>query len=233
MRLKRKILGGLLVMTLAGAAEAGQITDLQLYDGTSNAPVVTVSYTNPDGTGSNSGLTYADPQVSNGTTTPLYYCIDLWHDNALGDTYTITPVSSISFANTSTFADVDNRLAWLVNQPQTTVDQRAAVQLALWYTIDNKGFSYTGGDSTLRTDYNALISFAGYNPATSYNAQLWSATHNAGNTLYQDLIDAVPGNSPPNNPVPEPGSFILAGIGLAAAVGFRVVRRRRRLAATA
>ena len=52
-----------------------------------------------------------------------------------------------------------------MNQPQNTVDQRAAVQLAMWYTIDNKGFSYTGGDSTLRTDYNALIGFAGYNPS--------------------------------------------------------------------
>ena len=175
MKLKKNVLVTLFVVAgLAGPPMPVRSRISQLYDGTSNSPAVTVNYTNPDGTGSNSGQTYADPQVMPGTTTPLYYCIDLWHDNNLGSTYTITPVSSISFANTSTFSDVDKRLAWLVNQPQNTVDQRAAVQLAMWYTIDNKGFSYTGGDSTLRTDYNALIGFAGYNPTATYGAQFWS-----------------------------------------------------------
>jgi PEP-CTERM motif/Thioester domain len=218
MNLKPTLLGALLaVMTVAGAADAGQITNLQLYDGTSHSPVVTVSYTNPDGTGSHSAETYADPQVSGGTTAPLYYCIDLWHDNNLGSSYTITPASSISFGQSSTFSDVDNRLAWLVNQAQNTVDERAAVQLAMWYTIDNKGFSYSGGDATLRNDYNTLISFTGYDPSVQYAAQFWDATHDRSDTLYQNLISAVP----------EPSSILLAGVGMASALGFYAVRRRR------
>lgn len=215
------------LLALPACSNAGQITNLQLYDGTSGSPIVTLDYSNADGTGNNSVEAYADPQVSGGTKAPLYYCIDLWHDNNLGATYTITPVSSLSYSKTSTFSDVDNRLAWLMNQAQNTPDERAAVQLAMWYTVDNvhtrdfSGFSFSGGDAALRSDYDALISFAGYNPGVHYDAQLWAATHNAGNTLYQDLISAA---------VPEPDGRVLMGVGLVVLVGFRLRRVRRRKA---
>ena len=155
---------------------------------------------------------YADPQVSGGTTAPLYYCVDLWHDNSIGDTYTITPVSSMAFAD-STFADVDNRIGWLLSQDQSTADARAAVQLAIWYTVDNKGFSMSSGDATITADYNALITFAGYNPSDNYTADFWQATHDSTNTLYQDLVSAPPGGSSPNvASVPEPRSLVLLSI---------------------
>jgi hypothetical protein len=69
----------LLIVT---AARADQITSLQLFDG-SAAPTATINFTNADGTGSNTQYVYADPQVSGGTTSPLFYCVDLWHDNTL------------------------------------------------------------------------------------------------------------------------------------------------------
>jgi hypothetical protein len=222
----------LVLVSLARVAEAGQLTDLQLYDGTSNSPVVTVSYSNADGSGQNSVQTWADPQVSGGTNAPIYYCIDLWHDNYLGSTYTFVPTSSRSYA-TSSFSDVDNRLAWLVNQAQGTVDERAAVQLAIWYTVDNlpsqgfAGFSYTGGDSTLRGEYNRLISFAGYDPAVHYGAQFWAADHDPGNRLYQDLISyAEPVNH--TSAVPEPGALALASLGVVG--GLAIYGRRGRKA---
>ncbi len=196
MNWNRTLMGALLVyLSLGGPAPAGQITNLQLYDGTSASPIVTVTYSGANGTGTTSEAVYADPQVSGGTTAPIYYCVDLWHDNNLGSTYTITPTSTLSYP-TSTFSDVDNRLAWLVNQAQDTVDERAAVQLAMWYTIDDihtasfSGFSFTGGDPTMVNDYDNLISFAGYNSHVTYSDQLWAATHDSGNTLYQDLISA-------------------------------------------
>jgi hypothetical protein len=89
------------LMTLPVSASAGQITDMQLYD-SSGPPVVTITYSNADGTGHNSLEVYADPQVSGHTKAPIYYCIDLWHDNEVGSTYTITPVSTRSFVATST-----------------------------------------------------------------------------------------------------------------------------------
>ena len=194
-----------LSLLLASPANADSITNLQLYDG-SAAPTATITYTNADGTGSNSEYVYADPQVSGGTTAPMYYCVDLWHDNSIGDTYTITQVASMAFAN-STFADVDNRIGWLLSQDQSTADERAAVQLAIWYTVDNKGFSMTSGDSTITADYNALISFAGYNPADTYTADFWQATHDPTNTLYQDLVSAPPGGVVTFASVPEPPSL--------------------------
>lgn len=103
-------------------AHAGQITNLQVFDG-GGAPTATINYTGADGTGSYSAYVYADPQVSAGTSVPVYYCVDLWHDNYIGSTYTITPVSTMAFAN-STFADVDNRIGWLLSQDQSTAQAR-------------------------------------------------------------------------------------------------------------
>jgi hypothetical protein len=212
------------VLALADFAEAGQISNLQLYDGTSASPWVTIYYTNADGSGINTTDTYADPQVSSGTTQPMFYCADLWHGNAQGSTYTITPVPSLAFS-TSTFSDVDNRIGWLLTQDQSTIDARAAMQLAIWYTIDNvhnnqlAGFSFSGGDSTLMSDYATLISFASYNPNIQYSAQFWQATHDESNTLYQDLVSSAT--------VPEPSGILLAGIGMLSLIGVRLGRRGR------
>lgn len=229
MPLKSFLSSFVLSMVMIGATEAGQITNLQLYDGTSVSPIVTINYTNADGTGNNSAAVYADPQVSNGTTTPMYYCVDIWHENDLGSTYTINPVSSISFG-TSTFSDADNRIGWLLTQDQTSVDARAAVQLAIWYTIDNvhnaqlAGFSFSGGDANIKGDYQSLIGFAGYNPNLNYAADFERASHGGGcNTLYQDLVSG-PVNITTQS-VPEPGSIVLAGIALLSLAGVQLRRR--------
>jgi hypothetical protein len=220
------------VLALESTAQAGQLTNLQLYDGTSGSPTVTIWYTNADGSGSNSAYVYADPQVSSGTTAPLFYCVDLWHDNYLGQTYTINPVASIAFPN-STYADADNRIGWLLTQDQSTPDARAAVQLAMWYTADNvhngvlNGFSISTGDCTITHDYNQLTSFVGYNPKVSYSADFWLAVHDPSNTLYQNLVSA-PTWRVHIDAIPEPGSLVLAGIsavGLIAAGGVRWLRR--------
>ena len=199
------------------SAHGGQITNLQVYDG-GNSPTATINYTGANGTGSYSEYVYADPQVSDGTTNPLFYCVDLWHDNYLGSTYTITPVSSMSFSN-STFVDVDNRIGWLLSQDQSTPEARAAVQLAIWYTVDNKpdaalaGFSMTTSDSAITNDYTQLVGFGGYNPAHNYEAQFWQATHDTANTLNQDLVSAVGPNFHQSS-VPEPSSVAMGAIGL-------------------
>ena len=221
------------LLALAGSAHGGQITNLQLYDG-GNSPTATINYTGADGTGSYSAYVYADPQVSYGTTNPVFYCVDLWHDNYLGSIYTITPATTMNFVNSS-FADVDNRIGWLLSQDQSTPEARAAVQLAIWYTVDNKpdgglnGFSMSTGDCTITNDYNGLISFSGYNPSQNYAAQFWQATHDPGNTLYQDLVSTV-GTNFQINSVPEPSSFAMGSGGLiflAVAVVWRRARRGR------
>jgi len=213
------------------AAHGGQITNLQVFDGGA-APTATINYTGADGTASYSAYVYADPQVSAGTTVPVFYCVDLWHDNYIGSTYTITPVSTMAFAN-STFSDVDNRIGWLLSQDQSTAQARSAVQLAIWYTVDNKpdaalsGFSMSTGDATITSEYSQLISFSGYDPTKNYQAQFWQATHDAGNTLYQDLASAA-GPNFHLNAVPEPSSLMTGACGLLFVVGFVSRRRSRR-----
>jgi hypothetical protein len=220
-----------LSLAMTSAAHAGQITNLQLFDGGA-APTATLTYTNADGTGTNVADFAADPQVSYGTAAPLYYCVDLWHDNNIGDTYTITPVSSMLFAN-SAYSDADNRIGWLLNQDQSTALTRAAVQLAIWYTVDNKPgpgaspFSMSVGDPTITNDYNTLITFAGYDPATNYAAQFWQATHDASNTLYQDVVSAPPfGIGIYNAAVPEPASLVQAALGGLVLLGGIPLKRR-------
>jgi hypothetical protein len=218
------------LLVFSGTAFGGQITNVQVYDG-GGSPTASINYTGPDGTGNYSAYVYADPQVSYGTTVPLFYCVDLWHDNFIGSTYTITPVSSMTFAN-STFSDVDNRIGWLLSQDQSTADARAAVQLAIWYTVDNKpgngssAFSMSTGDPTITSEYNQLTGFGGYDPGHTFQAQFWQATHDAGNTLYQDLASAPgPDFHPSALSVPEPSSLAMGAAGLLFIVG--IVSRQR------
>jgi hypothetical protein len=116
-----------------------------------------------------------------------------------------------------------------MNQAQDTADERGAVQLAMWYTIDNvpnnkfSGFSFSGGDTALRQDYNALIQFTGYRQNAPYAAEFWAATHDSKNTLYQDMISAA---------VPEPNGRTLLGVGLLAVVCLHFRHGRRPMPAT-
>jgi hypothetical protein len=204
-------------LALAGPTRADMITNLQLYDG-SGAPTAIINYTNANGSGMNTVDVYADPQVSYGTTNPMFYCVDLWHDNYIGSSYTITPVSSMLFAE-SKYTDVDNRIGWLLSQNQSTADERAAVQLAIWYTIDNKptnGFTISSAsDMTITNDYDNLIKFTGYNSSITYDAQFWQATHDSSNTLYQNLVSAD-GPDVNINSVPEPNTLVMSFISVLA-----------------
>lgn len=223
-------IGMVALLSMVQPIQAGSINDLQLYDGTKNSPVVTIHYSSADGEHSLLATTYADPIVSDKTVAPLYYCVDLWHENRIGSSYTITPVSKIDYS-TSSYDDVDNRIAWLLSQDQSTVDARAAVQLAIWYVTDNartdhfKGFSFSGGDRTLKKDYNELLKFHGYDKSTSYEAQFWAATHDPKGDN-QDLVSDQNSISPQS--VPEPGTGILGLVGVAWAVVVRRWSRRRR-----
>ena len=222
-----------LSLVLIPTTSSGQVTSLQLYDGTSGSPTATIYYSNANGTGTNSAYVYADPVVSNGTTIPVYYCVDLWHDNHVGDTYAITQTSSMTFAN-SAFTDADNRIGWLLGQDQSTKDERAAVQLALWYAVDNKagsgfsGFTMSTSDSTITSDYNKLISFAGYNPSTSYAANFWAATHVGSN--YQDLASASASQAIDVATAPEPATIFPAVAGML--IGIAFIRCRSRVASS-
>ena len=77
-------IGMFTLLSMFQLVHAGSINDLQLDDGTKHSPVVTIHYSTTDGEHSLSATTYADPIVSNNTIAPLYYCVDLWHENRIG-----------------------------------------------------------------------------------------------------------------------------------------------------
>ena len=96
------------------------------------------------------------------------------------------------------------------------------MQLAIWYTVDNKPNESLAGFSMLRAiqrsprTTTSLISFAGYDPSTNYAANFWQATHDPSNTLYQDLVSA--------GSVPEPSTWSLSMISGLFLVGLRFWR---------
>ncbi len=204
------------LLASCSSAWAGNITFTpQLFDNVGFNVNVTYGPNGslPGGTNEN---TSSSPQIdTSGSILGPVYCSDPWHDNYLGSQYVVDAHSSLSSdMPTDIISDASNRIGWILSHsPSNTdfslaaVDERGAMQLAIWYTVDStnsgSGFSYTGGDSGMFADYNNLVSFAGYNPNVGYGADFYAAQHN-GN-LYQDLVTV--------GSVPEPSTVVLGSIG--------------------
>jgi len=213
---------GLLALLASEVKADLSVNGIGLYDG-ANAPIVEIQYTG------NSGVwVYGDAQTAtnwtfpNGSSIPLY-CIDLTHDNAVGDNYALHPWSSPSFS-TSSYSDAANRIAWAIENGGLSGLGTAATQLLIWSIIDNR-FSVINwyGNSALQSQYNSLVlelgnPSSGYNPKDNYlpGVEFFSAVHD--NTLYQDIaVDPVP--------VPEPSTLAIATLGALGLIGYGWRRR--------
>lgn len=229
---------GLLVL-LPGEANADlPVSNIGLYDGTSNAPVVQIKFT-----GSTGLWIYADPQTatdanwqSNGHPIPLY-CIDTVHDNNLGSSYKVNvepspPVFSTTPANPA----AANEVAWAIENAGNSVNARAATQLFIWSVIDqnfsvaNWGNNTSTGQGSFRATYNALVALTGYNPTVNYlpGTKFLSAVHVG--SMYQDLAFAPPGTFTPLA-VPEPSTLAIACLGSLGLIGYGCRRARSRVGA--
>jgi PEP-CTERM motif len=233
------------------------------------------------GTGPNfdSGGTVAEAfTVTQGSSHFTAFCIDVWHYqnsssftgteyslNASNGTLTGSPgpesISSLVSNSNLTATQIANELTYIgyvYNQIQSvtannTPDTNAlgAVQLALWTVID-KGFSYTGGSTTMNSDYtqiqNLLAGTAttwssstgyvgtdgskmvinAYNSSTTYTgASVIQVNGGPGNNnLYDQNLITWGTVSPQVAGTPEPSSFAIAGIGALAFVGYGLRRRK-------
>lgn len=221
---------GLLALLTSEVKADLSVNGLGLYDG-ANAPIVVeIQFTG------NSGVwVYGDAQTAtnwtfpNGSHIPLY-CIDLTHENAVGDSYALNPWSSPSFL-TSSYPDAANRIAWAIENGGLSVLGTAATQLLIWSITDNidNGFSVINwnGNKALQTTYNKMVSelnspSSGYNKNDNYlpGVEFMSAVRDPTNTtLYQNLAVA--------DPAPEPSTLAIATLSALALIGYGWRRRAR------
>jgi PEP-CTERM motif len=215
-----------LLAVLASEVKADlTVNGIGLYDG-ANAPIVEIRYTG------NSGVwVYGDAQTAtnwtfpNGSSIPVY-CIDLAHENAVGESYALNPWSSPNFS-TSSYSDAANRIAWAIETAPLTVYGPAATQLLVWTIID-KGFGVANwnGQNSLETVYHHLVTellgdpTKGYDPNTNYlgSVMFFNAVHDIHDTLYQNLACPVP--------APEPSTLAIASLGVLGLIGHGIRRRR-------
>jgi hypothetical protein len=213
-----------LVLLLASEVRADlSVNNIGLYDGAS-APVVEIQFTPNNGV-----WVYGDAQTASnwknpdGSSIPLY-CVDLTHDNAVGDSYKVNPWSSPTFSN-SAYSDAANRVAWAIENGGVSGLGPAATQLLVWSIID-KTFSVINwnGNNALKATYNNMIgqlnnSVTGYNQDQNYlgGVEFLSAVHDPTNTLYQNLAVAVP----------EPSTLLIAALSAAGFIGYGLQRRVR------
>lgn len=142
----------------------------------------------------------------------------------------LTGGAGTHFVNTLYTADVGNRLAFLLNTyggvTNSDANVRAALQLAVWNTID-KNFQITSTPPAAVVNlYNQYTGWLtnGYDAFTVYNSNAKFFLTPKLNTAayYQNLIGLVPGTDD-THVVPEPSSVAIV-LGL---VGLGVVGRLR------
>lgn len=148
-------------------------------------------------------------------------CIDFFHETNVGDTWTayVTQVGSSNLSNTYHPSDGQEyeEEAYLLGQITKSGADRTGLQEAAWdimaYGITNSTYKYLIGDNSY---IDAAL--ANYNKIDLSGFEIISDTV-AGQK--QEFIVCTP----------EPGSILLLGLGLAAALGFVYIERRKRLRA--
>lgn len=138
----------------------------------------------------------------------LFYCVDFTHD-ITGNTswqVTVTDISSTADYSSTRLGSgtIYSEIAWLLDQSVASGNQttQAELQWAVW--------SFSGGGDPYGTN-SLLVGEAQNAVANGFAPNNWNILTPIGSYGQEFLVDP-----PPPTNTPEPSSFLLLGIGLAA-----------------
>jgi len=212
-----------IVLLMAGTANADYTADLSL-GGTFPGGILITENGVPVTTSGGP----ISPSTLNGAPLEYVYCLDLYKDVGVPNTYpdTVVTTNGVIYGNSS---PVNNaaRIAWLLGTYGAAAtaqggDAAVALQVAIWHEeylgTAKPVVLASNAPSAQITDYNADLAALGSNTG-NVASFLWMTPENSQNTQFQAEVGALPLTT--GSEAPIPGAAWLLGSGLFWLAAFR------------